>query len=80
MPSITIKRIPDEIYRELKQEAARQRRSLNSYLIQALACQLGDIARLRRAQENWKEFKKFRDTLPFTSDSAALIREDRDSR
>ncbi len=36
MPSLTIKRLPDEIYTSLKAAAARNRRSLNSEVIVSL--------------------------------------------
>jgi plasmid stability protein len=35
MPALTIKRIPDEVYRKLKAAAERHRRSLNS---EAIVC------------------------------------------
>lgn len=33
MPMLTIKNMPDEIYRRLKEEAAQNRRSLNSEIL-----------------------------------------------
>ena len=36
MPSLTLKNIPDEIYRRLKERAERHRRSLNSEIIVCL--------------------------------------------
>ncbi len=36
MPNLTIKGIPEELYKQLKDRAARQRRSLNSEVIWCL--------------------------------------------
>jgi antitoxin FitA len=57
MPTLTIKNLPDEVYRQLKSRAAANRRSLNSEILtcleQALMVQRVDTeeaqARLARA-------------------------------
>ena len=50
MPNMTIKGIPAELYKQLKQRAARHRRSLNSEVI----CCLEQVASLTRVEpEAW---------------------------
>ncbi len=80
MANMTIKNVPAAVYRELKAAAARQGRSLNSHVIRLLADSAEESARRRRMRETWEEYRKFVETLPPMSDSAELIREDRDSR
>ena len=41
MPTLTLKRIPEDVYRQLKRAAAAQRRSLNSEIIVRLERSLG---------------------------------------
>lgn len=41
MPTLTIKRLPDPLYRRLKQQAAEHRRSLNGEIIVCLERALG---------------------------------------
>ena len=84
MPNLTVRRIPDEIYRRLRQRAKNEGRSLNAEILAILAEEDGwirqrlsittaiaglDAARHRLA-------KKY----PHLASSADLIREDRDSR
>lgn len=43
MPSLTIKNLPDAVYRRLKRSAADQRRSLNSEVIHRLEQAVGIV-------------------------------------
>jgi antitoxin FitA len=60
MATLTIKNIPDEVYEQLKQRAARHRRSVNSEVIVCLEQVLGGksvdpaafLARLRALRES----------------------------
>jgi hypothetical protein len=79
MANVTIKKIPDDVYREVKDRAKREGRSLNSYVVRLLEADAEESVRRRRMNDGWEEFRKFRRTLPYLSDSTELIREDRES-
>jgi plasmid stability protein len=78
--NITVKNVPDPIYRVIKREAKRHRRSLNSEIIRALETQAAEAERLRQLQGLGEELERFRATLPPLDDSAPLIRQDRERR
>ena len=79
MADLNIKRVPDSLHKSLKKAAKAQGRSLNQYVIHLLELDHDERARRERMKKGWKEFRQFVETLPHMSDSAALIREDRDS-
>ncbi len=58
MPSITIKNIPDKIYKELKIKAAQNKRSLNNEVLFCLESYLDN--RMIDVEELIKEVKKIR--------------------
>ena len=76
--NITVKNIPDSIYRVIKREARRHRRSMNSQIIRALETQAAEAERLRRLRDLAKEMEEFRASLPQLGDSTPLVRADRE--
>jgi hypothetical protein len=76
--NITVKNIPDSIYRVMKREAKRRRRSLNAEIIQALETESAEAERRRRLVNLRKELDRFAASLPPLDDSAPLIRRDRE--
>ncbi len=78
MANMTIKEIPDQVYKAVRELAASQGRSLNRYVIELLEEKAEDAARRRRAEKSRAAFRKFRESLPFMGDSTELIREDRE--
>jgi hypothetical protein len=76
--NITLKNVPDSVYRVIKREAKRKRRSLNSEIIQALEAEASEAERRRQLSKLRKELDKFAASLPVLDDSAPLIRADRE--
>ena len=75
--NITVKNIPHSIYRVMKREAKRKRRSLNAEIIQALETEAAEAERRRPLRSLRKELDRFSASLPPLGDSAPLIRADR---
>ena len=75
--NLTVKNIPDSIYRVIKREAKRKRRSLNAEIIQVLETEAAEAERRRQLSSLRKELDRFAATLPPLDDSAPLIRQDR---
>ncbi len=71
MPALTIKGLPDEVYRRLKTSAARHRRSLNSEIITCLERSLAfperrpeeTVAALRRLHRSLRGAPKLTDAF-----------------
>ena len=76
--NITVKNIPDSIYRVMKQEAKRKRRSLNSEIIQVLETEAAESERRRQLSSLRKQLDQFAASLPPLDDSVPLIRGDRE--
>jgi len=76
--NITVKNVPERVYRTIKREAKRKRRSLNSEIIRALETEATEVERLRQLGNLRAELDRFRASLPPLDDSARLIREDRE--
>jgi plasmid stability protein len=76
--NITVKNIPDSIYRVMKREAKRKRRSLNAEIIQALETEAAEAERRRQLSNLRKELDRFAASLPPLDDSVPLIRADRE--
>jgi hypothetical protein len=70
----TVKNIPESIYRVIKREAKRNRRSLNSEIIQALETEAAEAERRRQLGNLRKELDRFAASLPPLDDSVPLIR------
>jgi len=75
--NLTVKNIPDSIYRVMKREAKRKRRCLNAEIIQVLETEAAEAERRRQLSSLRKELDRFAATLPPLDDSAPLIRQDR---
>ena len=76
--NITVKNVPDSIYRVMKREAKKKRRSLNAEIIHALETEAAEAERRRGLSSLRKQLDRFASSLPPLSDSATLIRADRD--
>jgi|KBSSwiStaDraftv2_1062776.scaffolds.fasta_scaffold761517_2 hypothetical protein len=76
--NITLKNLPDPVYRVMKREARMNRRSLNAEIIRALEAEAAESERRRRLHNLRKELDRFADSLPALDDSAPLIRKDRE--
>jgi plasmid stability protein len=76
--NITLKNVPDSVYRTIKREAKRKRRSLNAEIIQTLAAEAAEAERRRQWTNLRKELDRFAASLPPFGDIASLIREDRE--
>jgi hypothetical protein len=75
---ITVKNIPTPIYRVMKREAKRKRRSLNAEIIRVLETESAEAERRRQLMNLRKELDRFAASLPPLGDSAPLIHRDRD--
>ena len=75
--NITLKNVPDSVYRVMKREAKKKRRSLNAELIQSLEAGAAEAERRRKLTKLRRELDRFAATLPPLDDSVPLIREDR---
>lgn len=75
---ITVKNIPVPVYRVIKREAKKNRRSLNAEIIRALETEATEVERRRQLSGLRKELERFVAALPPLDDSAPLIRQDRE--
>ncbi|HEV8042088.1 MAG TPA: hypothetical protein VGP62_24625 [Bryobacteraceae bacterium] len=78
MANLTIKKLPDPIYRRLKKHARLQGRSLNAQVIHILQSDLDQYARSEKMRESAEELERLVASMPPMEDSTPLIREDRD--
>ena len=78
--NITVKNVPDPVYRAIKRVAKRNRRSLNSEIIRVLETEAAEAERLRQLGNLREELDRFAATLPPMDDSTPLIRQDRERR
>ena len=76
--NITLKNVPEPVYRAMKRQAKGNRRSLNAEIIRALETEAAEAERLRRLRDLGAELERFRASLPPLDDSAPLIRQDRE--
>ena len=76
--NITVKNVTETVYRVIKREAKRNRRSLNAEIIQALETEASEAERRRQLGHVRKELERFADTLPRLDNSAPLIRRNRE--
>ena len=76
--NITLKNVPDSVYRTIKREAKTKGRSLNAQIIQTLAAEAAEAERRRRLANARKEFDRFAASLPPMDDSTPLIRAERE--
>lgn len=75
--SLTIKKIPVEVYEHLKSKAALQGRSLNSEVIELLSKEAAEAARRKRMRDTRDELEAFVASLPPMESSVPLIWEGR---
>jgi len=84
MPNLTVRNIPKEVYAVLRQDAKRNRRSLNAEILAMLSDKAEMARRRAEAAKVIPELRKIREEIarkyPNQPDSVDLIREDRDSR
>jgi hypothetical protein len=78
--NLTVKNIPDAVYRAIKQEAREKKRSLNSQVILAMEVVAEEKKRRRALQKLRKEMESFAASLKPMDSSVPLIRADRDRR
>ena len=78
MANLTIKNLPESVYKELKKAARSEARSLNSYIVSLLELSVEERHRRRMMRQGREEFRKFMASLPDMGDSTELLREDRD--
>jgi plasmid stability protein len=75
--NLTIKNIPDKVYRTLKKDAAEKGRSLNAEVIVALTRTAEEVERRLQMRESWDDLNRFVASLPKLPSSVPLIRADR---
>jgi hypothetical protein len=78
--NITLKNVPDKVYRTVKRAAKEQGRSLNAQIIQLLEAEAAHLERRKRLPELIKELDRFAASLPPMVDSTPLIRQERQRR
>ena len=78
--NITLKNVPDKVYRTVKRAAKEQGRSLNAQIIRALEAEAAEYERRKRAVKWRKELDQFAASLPPMDDSTPLIRQERQRR
>jgi len=84
MPNLTVRKIPKDVYKRLKESARRNRRSLNAEILAVLTDEDGWTRRRLQITAAMPELDKARDDFAMKygtlTDSVDLIREDRDTR
>jgi plasmid stability protein len=78
MANMTVKQLPESVYRRLKKTARQQHRSLNAQVIQVLRDYVAEQEKLENIRAAQDELERFVASLPPMDDSTPLIREDRD--
>ena len=78
MANLTIKNLPDAMYRQLKKYARMQGRSLNAQVIHILQSDLSEREKFETIRQSNERLERFVASLPPMDDSTPLIREDRD--
>jgi hypothetical protein len=76
--NITVKNVPEAVYRAIKREAEEQGRSLNTQIIQVLRTEAAEFQRRRGLRRVRDELEKFSASITPLEDSTPLIREDRE--
>jgi hypothetical protein len=75
--NITLKNVPDKVYRTMKRAAKEQGRSLNAQIIHTLEGETAELERRRKSSQWRAELERFRKSLQPMDDSTALIRQER---
>jgi hypothetical protein len=76
--NVTVKNIPDAIYRVIKREAKSKRRSLNAEIIRVLETEAAEAERRRQMRHLRRELDRFGASLAPLDDSTSLIGADRE--
>ena len=76
--NITVKNVPEPVYRVIKRAAKKHRRSLNAEIIRTLETEAAEAERRRQLSIVRKDLDRFRAALPPLDDSVPLIRRDRE--
>jgi hypothetical protein len=75
--NITLKNVPDKVYRVVKGAAKEQGRSLNAQIIHTLEAEAAELERRRKSRQWLADLERFRNSLPPQEDSTPLIRRER---
>jgi hypothetical protein len=75
--NITVKGLPDPVYRVIKSEAKRKRRSLNAEILRTLESEAAEVQRRRQLENLRGVLDEFASSLAPMNDSTPLIRRDR---
>jgi hypothetical protein len=75
--NITLKNVPDKVYRTVKRAAKEQGRSLNAQIIHTLEREAAELERRRKSRQWLADLERFRNSLPPQEDSTPLIRRER---
>jgi hypothetical protein len=75
--NITLKSVPQALYRVIKRQAREQGRSLNAQIIQILQNEAAEVERRRSLGKVRKQLERFAACLPPLRHSTPLIRQDR---
>jgi plasmid stability protein len=78
--NLTIKSIPEEVYRGLKQSASENDRSLNAEIVHVLSGAAEEAERRRSMSATRRELERFVAAMPRVRSSVPLIRADRRKR
>ncbi|MCX6377331.1 MAG: hypothetical protein NTU88_15070 [Armatimonadetes bacterium] len=77
MPTLYVRDCPDDLHRKLRARAARERRSLGAEVIVLLEEALEHEAIRERRSQALENIARRRRSMPKSSDSLDLLREDR---
>jgi plasmid stability protein len=84
MANLTVRDIPEDIYKELRKDAERLGRSLNAEILALMRERAEAVRRRRQAAKAMRELDRMREELarkyPNAPDSVEIIREIRDTR
>ena len=78
--NFTVKNLPESVYKVIKAEAKRHRRSINAEIIQALEAETVEVLRRRRLSQAREEMERLAAAIGPLSDSTPLIRQERQRR
>jgi plasmid stability protein len=77
MPTLYVRNLPDDLDKRIRSRAARERRSLGAEVIVLLEEALENEAIRERRSQALENIARRRRSMPKSSDSLALLREDR---
>ena len=78
MANLSIKKLPDPAYRQLKKNARVHGRSLNAEVIHIIESDLAERARFEKMRASRDELERLVASMAPMEDSTPLIREDRE--